>query len=58
MAEGWSRKSGAKNPQFSYRDTRSPDKIVGDVVAKDHTQAVAAMKDMLLDADTVFSRTR
>jgi acetate kinase len=51
MAEGVVEEIGREKSKFSYRDTRSPDKIVGDVVAKDHTQAVAAMKDMLLDAD-------
>ncbi|MGB8298067.1 MAG: acetate kinase [Polyangia bacterium] len=51
MAEGVVEEIGREKSKFSYRDTRSPDKIVGDVVAKDHTQAVAAMKDMLLDAE-------
>jgi len=51
MAEGLVEEIGREKSKFSYRDTRSPDKIVGDVVAKDHTQAVAAMKDMLLDAE-------
>ena len=49
MAEGLVEEIGREKSRFSYRDHRSPDKIVGDVVAKDHTQAVAAMKDMLLD---------
>jgi acetate kinase len=51
MAEGIVEEIGREKSKFSYRDTRSPEKIVGDVVAKDHTQAVAAMKDMLLDAE-------
>ena len=51
MAEGLVEEIGREKSKFSYRDSRSPDKIVGDVVAKDHTQAVAAMKDMLLDAE-------
>ena len=51
MAEGVVEEIGREKSKFSYRDTRSPDKIVGDVVARDHTQAVAAMKDMLLDAE-------
>ena len=51
MAEGLIEEIGREKSKFSYRDTRSPEKIVGDVVAKDHTQAVAAMKDMLLDAE-------
>jgi acetate kinase len=51
MAEGLVEEIGREKSKFSYRDTRSPDKIVGDVVARDHTQAVAAMKDMLLDAE-------
>ena len=51
MAEGLVEEIGREKSKFSYRDTRSPEKIVGDVVAKDHTQAVAAMKDMLLDAE-------
>jgi acetate kinase len=51
MAEGVVEEIGREKSKFSYKDTRSPDKIVGDVVAKDHTQAVAAMKDMLLDAE-------
>jgi acetate kinase len=51
MAEGLIEEIGREKSKFSYRDSRSPEKIVGDVVAKDHTQAVAAMKDMLLDAE-------
>ena len=51
MAEGLVEEIGREKSKFSYRDSRSPEKIVGDVVAKDHTQAVAAMKDMLLDAE-------
>ena len=51
MAEGVVEEIGREKSKSSYRDTRSPDKIVGDVVARDHTQAVAAMKDMLLDAE-------
>jgi acetate kinase len=51
MAEGVVEEIGREKSKFSYRDSRSPEKIVGDVVAKDHTQAVAAMKDMLLDAE-------
>ena len=51
MAEGLVEEIGREKSKFSYRDSRSPDKIVGDLVAKDHTQAVAAMKDMLLDAE-------
>jgi acetate kinase len=51
MAEGLVEEIGREKSKFSYKDTRSTDKIVGDVVAKDHTQAVAAMKDMLLDAE-------
>jgi acetate kinase len=51
MAEGLVEEIGREKSKFSYRDTRSPEKIVGDVVARDHTQAVAAMKDMLLDAE-------
>jgi acetate kinase len=54
MAEGLVEEIGREKSKFSYRDTRSPDKIVGDVVAKDHTQAVAAMKDMLLDEHGLF----
>ena len=51
LAEGLVEEIGREKSKFSYRDNRSPEKIVGDVVAKDHTQAVAAMKDMLLDAE-------
>ena len=51
MAEGLVEEIGREKSKFSYRDSRSPEKIVGDVVAKDHTQAVAAMKDMLLDGE-------
>jgi acetate kinase len=51
MAEGLVEEIGRDKSKFSYRDSRSPEKVVGDVVAKDHTQAVAAMKDMLLDAE-------
>ncbi len=51
MAEGVIEEIGREKSKFTYRDHRSPEKIVGDVVAKDHTQAVAAMKDMLLDAE-------
>jgi acetate kinase len=51
MAEGLVEEIGREKSKFSYRDSRSPEKVVGDVVAKDHTQEVAAMKDMLLDAE-------
>lgn len=51
MAEGVIEEIGREKSKFTYRDCRSPEKVVGDVVAKDHTQAVAAMKDMLLDAE-------
>jgi acetate kinase len=50
MAEGVIEEIGREKSKFTYRDHRSPNKVVGEVVAKDHTQAVAAMKDMLLDA--------
>jgi acetate kinase len=39
---------GREKSKFTYKRHTSPDKLVLEVVAKDHTQAVAAMKDALL----------
>jgi acetate kinase len=39
---------GREKSKFTYKTHKSPNKLVLEVVAKDHTQAVAAMKDALL----------
>ncbi|MBN2574341.1 MAG: acetate kinase [Deltaproteobacteria bacterium] len=48
MAEGLVEEIGREKSRFTYKSNKSPDKRVLEVVAKDHTQAVAAMKDALL----------
>jgi acetate kinase len=48
MAEGLVEEIGREKSKFTYKSSKSPDKRVLEVVAKDHTQAVAAMKDALL----------
>ena len=40
---------GREKSKFTYKTHKSSNKLVLEVVAKDHTQAVAAMKDALLD---------
>jgi acetate kinase len=48
MAEGVVEEIGREKSKFTYKSNKSPNKLVLEVVAKDHTQAVAAMKDALL----------
>jgi acetate kinase len=48
LAEGVVEEIGREKSKFTYKTHKSPSKIVLEVVAKDHTQAVAAMKDALL----------
>jgi len=48
LAEGLVEEIGRDKSKFTYRSHKSPAKLVLEVVAKDHTQAVAAMKDALL----------
>jgi acetate kinase len=48
LAEGVIEEIGREKSKFTYRSHKSPNKVVLEVVAKDHTQAVAAMKDALL----------
>jgi acetate kinase len=48
MAEGVVEEIGREKSKFTYKTHKSPNKLVLEVVAKDHTQAVAAMKDALL----------
>jgi acetate kinase len=48
LAEGVVEEIGREKSKFTYKRHTSPDKLVLEVVAKDHTQAVAAMKDALL----------
>jgi acetate kinase len=48
LAEGLVEEIGREKSKFSYKTNKSPNKVVQEVVAKDHTQAVAAMKDALL----------
>jgi acetate kinase len=48
LAEGVVEEIGREKSKFTYKTHKSPAKLVLEVVAKDHTQAVAAMKDALL----------
>jgi acetate kinase len=48
LAEGVVEEIGREKSKFTYKSHKSPNKIVLEVVAKDHTQAVAAMKEALL----------
>ncbi len=48
MAEGVVEEIGREKSKFTYKTNKSPNKLALEVVAKDHTQAVAAMKDALL----------
>jgi acetate kinase len=48
LAEGVVEEIGREKSKFTYKTHKSPGKLVLEVVAKDHTQAVAAMKDALL----------
>jgi acetate kinase len=48
LAEGVVEEIGREKSRFTYKTHKSPAKLVLEVVAKDHTQAVAAMKDALL----------
>ena len=48
MAEGLVEEIGREKSKFTYKSNKSPDKRVLEVVAKDHTQAVAAMNEALL----------
>jgi acetate kinase len=48
LAEGVVEEIGREKSKFTYKTHKSPNKLVLEVVAKDHTQAVAAMKDALL----------
>ena len=48
LAEGVVEEIGREKSKFTYKSHKSPNKVVLEVIAKDHTQAVAAMKDALL----------
>jgi acetate kinase len=48
LAEGIVEEIGREKSKFTYKTHKSPSKIVQEVVAKDHTQAVLVMKDALL----------
>ncbi len=48
LAEGVIEEIGREKSKFTYKSHKSPNKIVLEVVAKDHTQAVSVMKDALL----------
>jgi len=48
LAEGVVEEIGREKSKFTYKTNKSPTKLVLEVVAKDHTQAVLAMKDALL----------
>ena len=48
LAEGLVEEIGREKSRFTYKSHKSPNKLVLEVVAKDHTQAVSAMKDALL----------
>jgi acetate kinase len=51
LAEGIVEEIGREKSKFTYKTHKSPNKQVLEVVAKDHTQAVAVMKDALLHPD-------
>jgi acetate kinase len=48
LAEGVVEEIGREKSKFTYKSQKTPNKIVLEVVAKDHTQAVSVMKDALL----------
>jgi acetate kinase len=48
LAEGLVEEIGRDKSKFTYKSHKSPNKLVLEVVAKDHTQAVAAMREALL----------
>jgi acetate kinase len=48
LAEGVVEEIGREKSKFTYKTHKSSSKLTLEVVAKDHTQAVAAMKDALL----------
>ena len=48
LAEGVVEEIGREKSKFTYKSHKSPSKLLLEVVAKDHTQAVAAMKEALL----------
>lgn len=48
LAEGVVEEIGREKSKFTFKTHKSANKTVLEVVAKDHTQAVAAMKDALL----------
>jgi acetate kinase len=48
LAEGVVEEIGREKSKFTYKSHKSPNKIVLEVVAKDHTQAVSVMKDALV----------
>ena len=48
LAEGIVEEIGREKSKFTYKTHKSPSKIVLEVVAKDHTQAVSVMRDALL----------
>jgi acetate kinase len=48
LAEGVVEEIGREKSKFTYKSQKTPNKIVLEVVAKDHTQAVSVMKDALV----------
>jgi acetate kinase len=48
LAEGVIEEIGREKSKFTYKSQKTPNKIVLEVVAKDHTQAVSVMKDALV----------
>jgi acetate kinase len=48
LAEGVIEEIGREKSKFTYKSQKTPNKIVLEVVAKDHTQAVHVMKDALV----------
>ncbi len=48
LAEGIVEEIGREKSKFTYKSQKTPNKIVLEVVAKDHTQAVSVMKDALV----------
>ncbi|MGD0836933.1 MAG: acetate kinase [Polyangia bacterium] len=58
LAEGVVEEIGREKSKFTFKTHKSPTKAVLEVVAKDHTQAVAAMKDALLHPELGLYRDK
>lgn len=58
LAEGLIEEIGREKSKFHYHSHRSPKKLELEVVARDHTQAVGAMKEALLHPEHGLFRDR